>query len=778
MSIRPLRRGIGWAAAGVLAATFAFSPAAQAAAGTGSIAGTITDQGNPVGGASIYVFADDGFSFSSSTVTDDAGHYAVTDVPEGSAYLVQVSPPNRPYQYAFSKTDWSAADRISVTTGQTTTVDDSLLPTGTISGRFTDSAGNGVAGAWVDASSYGLPNAGGPTGADGSFSFAAFPGAYTVGFSINGLTQYAHGARTPDQAQTFTVVVGQTTTVNEVKISTGSIAGHVTYADGTPAANVAVDADPTSGYSTSATTDGNGDYRFSDLPVDSYAVSFRLASGATQWAHQKRSQSAADPIAVTADAQTTLDEQLLPTGAVAGRFIAADGSPLAGVSVSVIADLPQGGDYLQTTTDADGHYQVDQVFAGGYRVLFQDYQTNLVQWAYGKTTEQTADVVTVTAGQTTTVDDRRLPTGSVRVTATDSLTGAAIQDFWLQLNDFWGNATNGVAVVDNLAIGTYWLSAGADGYAFADRLTQVTVVAGEQTTVAIKLRPVGKITTRVLDRATGAPVAGICVAAFQPTSFFFPDGCERTDDQGKVTLTLQQPGTYNLFVLPPTGSAYGAQWVGATGGTGSQTLAKSLTVAAGQTVAGPKIKLDRTGVIVGKATSETGQPLQNGSVGIVGPDLGTGTDTRYSTIAPDGTYRVDWLGPYNWPLLFVAKDHAFQWSGGSGNRRQAYLVPVKAGKTTTYDYTLKQGALVTITSATIDGRYVVRNAVTGDPMGVRDSEGLPASVTIRVFGPQNVKIQCYANGTGPVWHGGTSFASATPVGIPATGTKQIAFVAG
>jgi Carboxypeptidase regulatory-like domain len=776
MSSRPLWRGVGWAAVGVLAATFALSSAAQAAAGTGTIAGVITDNGAPVSGATISVSTDDG-TFWANGSTDESGHYSVADVPEASAaYIVAISPLDHPTQYAFGKSDYSAADRISVTAGQTTTVDDSLLPTGTISGRFTDQAGNGLAGAWVDAFGDGVPNSDTQTGVDGSYRLAALPGIYQIGFYYNGLTQYAHGARSPSDADEFTVVAGQTTTVDEIRIATGSIAGHLTYADGTPAADVSVLARPEGASSLWATTDANGYYQM-EGPVDTYRVSFQLPSGATQWAHQKRSDSAADPISITADTQTTVDEQLLPTGRLEGRFTAADGSPLSGVYVSVTADGPSTGEYIQATTDENGHYQVDRLFTGAYRVGFEDYQTNLRQWAYGKVTAETADVVTVSADQTTTVDDQRLPTGSVRVTATDSVTGAAISNFWVELNGNYGGASGGVAVVGNVPVGTYTLSAGGEGYADAHQLAQVTVVAGQQTEVAIKLRPVGKITTRVIDRETGEPVAGICVLAAQPTRFSFPDGCgAESDAEGDVTVTVQDPGAYNLFVLPKLGSKYGAQWLGKAGGTGVQTEAKTLTVAAGQTVAAPMIKLDRAGIITGRATSATGQPLESGAVGIVQPDLGAGSDTRYTPIAADGTYRVDFLGPYAWPLMFVAKDHAYQWSGGTGNRQTAYLVPVKAGKTTTYNYTLEQGALVTITS-TIDGRYIVRNAVTGDAMGVRDNEGLP-SAQLRVFGPQSVKIQCVASGQGTFWHSGTDFASATAVGIPATGTTEIAFVAG
>ena len=52
-----------------------------------------------------------------------------------------------------------------------------------------------------------------------------------------------------------------------------------------------------------------------------------------------------------------------------------------------------------------------------------------------------------------------------------------------------------------------------------------------------------------------------------------------------------------------------------------------------------------------------------------------------------GSYRLDKLGPYAWPLRYDGvTSHASIWSGAASSRLDASLVPVTAGATTTYNF--------------------------------------------------------------------------------------------
>jgi hypothetical protein len=769
-------RGLGLATAAMLAASLTLSTPASAEGTTGAIAGTITDGGAPVASASVQVSTADG-SFFGFGFTDESGSYTVTDVPEAaSAYRVEVFAPGHPQQYAHGVTAEENATLFSVVGGQTTTVDEALLPTGTITGHLRDRSGNGVPGAWVTAESDNGQDVGANTDADGAYALHVFAGTYRVAF-YNGQTQYAFGSRDREGAALFTVAVGESVTVDDTLLPTGSVAGTVTYADGTPASDVFVQLEGASGSSASGNTGPDGTYRIDIVIPGTYVARLQLPSGAAEYAHHAATADQATAFTVVADQTTTVDEQLPPTGTLAGRFTDQAGNGVAGLQVTATGVFPTQ-DTVYTTTGADGAYRIDRVFPGQYTVFFQSYENNVQQYAFGKISSQTADVVTVTADQTATVNDQQLPTGSLKLTAKDSITGAAISAFFADLGSRFGDTQTGEIVINDLAIGQYTIAAGAEGYAYMPNAASVTITAGNQAVVELSLRRVGKITTKVVDRKTGRPVAGICVFTETKTDFIFPDGCgARSDENGNVTLSVDNPGAYNLFVLPDPGSAYGMQWVGDSGGTGTQQSAAKVVVKSGKTTAAPRIKLDQHGTITGRATSATGRPLVSGLVGIVGPDIGAGTDRRYVPVAADGAYTVDYLGPYEWPLIFVAADHAYQWSGGKGNRLAAVLVPVKAGRSTKYNYTLKHGTDVTITysgPATGGNRYVVHNAVTGDVIGVMDSTQ-SASVQLPVIGPQNVKLQCFCGMLGNFWLGGTGFAGATSVAIPASGTREIIF---
>ena len=770
-------RGLGLVTAALLAAVTLGTPAA-AQGTTGTVAGMITDGGAPVASAYVQIQASDG-SFLAAAATDDFGGYFIPDVPAAAdAYVLMVQVAGHPVQFHPGVLDSESATLLSVSPDQTTTVDEALLPTGTITGHLRDAAGNGAPNVGVSADpDSGSGSSSASTDADGAYAVHVVPGTYRVSFFTGGQTQFAFGTRDFSAAALFTVAVGQTVTVDDALLPVGSLTGTVTYADGTPAADVSVqlEGDNDSAFTTSSS---DGTYRFDSVVPGSYTVLFVLPSGAAEWAHHAFSRDDATRFTVVADQTTTADEQLPPTGVLAGRFTDRAGNGIAGLSVNAEGRSPTST-VASGSTDADGFFRIDRVFPGQYTVGFISFETNLTQWAFGKIRFEDADVVTVTADQTTTVDDQKLPTGSLKVTAKDSITGAPIQNFSIDLGNRFGSTENGEAVIDDLAIGTYQITASAEGYAYSRNVAAVTITEGNQSVVQISLLPVGKITTKVVDRKTGRGVADVCVFVETKTTFVFPDGCPaRTDENGNITVTVDNPGTYNLFALPDRGSAYGAQWVTASGGTGSQDEAVKITVKAGKTVAAPRIKLDKHGTIAGKVTSTTGQPLVNGHVGILGPDTGAGADFRYVSIAPDGSYSVDFLGPYEWPLLFGARDHAYQWSGGVGNRLKATKVAVSAGKTTKFNYKMKVGTDVTITSTapfSDNSRYLLENAVTGDVMGIVD--GLPASnsVHLRMIGPQTVKVGCFCGPTGFVWLGGTDFASATPVAIPASGSKEIIF---
>ncbi|WP_117210165.1 hypothetical protein [Allorhizocola rhizosphaerae] len=144
-------------------------------------------------------------------------------------------------------------------------------------------------------------------------------------------------------------------------------------------------------------------------------------------------------------------------------------------------------------------------------------------------------------------------------------------------------------------------------------------------------------------------------------------------------------------------------------------------------------------------------------------------------VTADGRYTIDFLGPYDWPLLFNAWDQASQWSGQVGNRHLARAVKVNAGATTTFDFRFRPAVAVTVkvrgVPAGIDS-IVALNAITGDFMG--GAGGLPGdSVTMGLVGPQLVKLLITPRDGEQRWVGGDDFLDAQPFWIPASGSRTI-----
>jgi hypothetical protein len=191
-----------------------------------------------------------------------------------------------------------------------------------------------------------------------------------------------------------------------------------------------------------------------------------------------------------------------------------------------------------------------------------------------------------------------------------------------------------------------------------------------------------------------------------------------SDGKSQRTFTVgpYPAGPVQFFV---TANGYGAQWLGSTGGTGDRRLATIVTVPRAATATGPEIRLDPAGSIEGTVHSSATGWLQ---YAIVRPFAAApGLETVCTNIpwytSCNSTYRLDGLGPYAWPLEFVAPDHATTWSGGAPNRFQATPVQVVAGQTTRYDITLAGERRITVRDTPEACKVHSYDAVTGDPVG-------------------------------------------------------------
>lgn len=715
---------------------------------TGTVTGVLTTPGGaPVANADVFL---DGPPPFQSVATRSDGTYTITGVTPGS-YRVRFTPQGRPSQYAFGKTNYSEAAMITVAADATTTVNETLLPVGYITGRLVNADGVGVASAQVS----GVPTSSSGvfayafTAADGTYSVAVFPGSYRVEFRLSsGFLQYAYGTTSWSAAAIITVPgADQTVTVNDTLLATGSMAGRLVNSAGAAMVNTELTLSGNTYYY--ARTDASGNYRFPQVVPGEYRVSVRNSLGMSMYAPQTQNWNQAQLYPITAGNETALDLTFLPTGMVNGRFTSG-GVGVAGVRVNIGSDF----NFASTTTNSNGEYQFPEALGGSYRVRFEkpEAQPQIAQFAQGKVTYDSANLFTLVPGSTLTVNDTQLAAGSLRLTARDSLTRAQIQDFSISLDPFWGSTENGVITMNDLPQGTYKAWINGPGYAGQER--QIVINGGRQTSLEIELVPEGRVSVTVVDRATGAPVEGICVFLVYKYHPTVPDGCDGSDENGRMTL-YAPTGDYTMMALPAE-TGYGVQWVGPNGGTGDQRQAAVISVVNGQSVTAPTIRLDRPGSISGTVTSETGEPIGFGEVALLTVNSAVGNSGWGTAINSDGSYRLEGLGPYQWPLFLWGVDHAYQWSGGKANRLEAQKIQVTSGGTATYNHVLKVGT--TVLKGTLkddDGDRIYGwlgafDPVTNDYAGqawISDTEPFE----LRVLAPQQVRI--LADG---YWYGGTS----------------------
>ncbi|MET8322708.1 carboxypeptidase-like regulatory domain-containing protein [Micromonospora sp. NPDC005189] len=243
-------------------------------------------------------------------------------------------------------------------------------------------------------------------------------------------------------------------------------------------------------------------------------------------------------------------------------------------------------------------------------------------------------------------------------------------------------------------------------------------------------------------------------------------GC--ADEQGTLVTGDVAPGRYRLLVRPYDTTVHGWQWVGRHGGTGDRERARVVQVRAGTVTSVPAIRLDPPGTVTGVVTdAATGAPVPRALVMVVPYVPHPKYDDHGPTTDEYGRYTITGLGPYHWPVQFVAAGFATVWSGGVGSRHQARPVRVRADRTVTLNQALPAGTLVSGTVRVDElatyAQVVAFDAVTGDLAGVAE---VGSGYALRLLPGQRVKVRCDCSYAQPVWHrDAAGFDAATPVRV-------------
>jgi VCBS repeat-containing protein len=256
-----------------------------------------------------------------------------------------------------------------------------------------------------------------------------YPGRYRVyiydypGYYIN---EYYDNAPDLDSATDITVTKEATVTISAVLASKGRISGQVTDRDGQPLEGITtVLYYDGGGYwynSRYGTTDANGNYIFGGLDAATYRIGFEDNRAEREYIAEYYDDvaaidSATDIVVAEGAAVNNVDAQLTQLSAIQGQVTNENGDPLPGIGVSAqrYVDLGLEGGRWDSDgyreTDSSGQYRLTGLYAGLYRLRFEDYNgVYQSEWYDNRGYEATATTFTLTAETTLTGMNAQLAT--------------------------------------------------------------------------------------------------------------------------------------------------------------------------------------------------------------------------------------------------------------------------------------------------------------------------------------------------------------------------------
>jgi hypothetical protein len=669
-----LRRA--WLALGAVALALPLVQAgapAYAAATTGSISGHLSTDGQVRTDVSVSVMNQDGF-FESTNVDFATGEFQFTGLAPGD-YQVEFLWGNSGLdQWYHNRGPNEQPDPVHVVAGQDTAVEDDTLPTGTLAGTLTDSGGNPVASASLYAVTANGSSIYGLTDEDGHYSIDAFPGDYTVSFQPQGYPAlYVPHTLSQSAASSFAVAVGQTTTVSDQLLATGSVSGRFTTAAGQPAAGWSVSVSTSDGGGPAfAQIDANGNYTIPNVYVGSYQVVFLSPDfNQEQWAYGKLTGADADVFAVTEGANTVVNDSVLPTGTV--KVTAKDAS-----SARPIADFCAGTDGDQECSNGTGVVTLTGVRQGADPLY--------VYTEDGRYFDIVDKTVMVLGNSTTNVAVRLIPGATINTVIKDAKTGTPVANACVATSTGTANTVpegfgycsdaQGTIHIGPLDAGTYKLYAAAPGdpgSPYGDQWVgpnggvgsvaqarATTVQAAKAVTVPpILLDHAGTI-AGVVTAPGGQPqkVGVVGVSSFDsgtgpsgPGSFI--------DATGHYSITGLGPYSWPLLF---NGTGGAAQW---SGGVADFTKATTVKVTAGATTTYNTTLL--AGVTVSGTVRAADGTLETSGM-LTAYNAATGDPMGGGVLNSDGTYQLPMLGSQSMKVcveLYSETGVVMHWFGGT-----------------------------------------------------------------------------------------------------------------
>ncbi|WP_345069311.1 carboxypeptidase regulatory-like domain-containing protein [Leifsonia kafniensis] len=435
-----------------------------------TVSGTVKNAaGTGIAGVSVNASSKTG-QYGSAT-TSSSGTYSMTGLAAGSYTLQFSSTSNYVPEWWSNALSLGKATYFALTAGASTTKDAALAKGATISGTVKNSAGAGIAGVSVNASSktgqYGYAT----TSSSGKYSITGLAaGSYTLQFSStsNYVPEWWSNAASSQNATYFGLAAGASTTRDAALAKGATISGTVKNASGAALSGVSVSASPKTGYMGGyATTNSSGTYSIVGLAAGSYTLSFSAPGHVSEWWGNVTSYDKRTYFALAAAASTTRDVTLAKGAIVTGVVKNSAGKGIGGAWVTVYAKGADGKpEYRGSSgTDATGRYSINTLSAGSYTLEFNG-NTYAREWWSNAESSATATYFSLATGASTTRNAGLSTGGSLSGTVTGK-TGRTIAPTRATIEAYntsghlvattWAGSVSGEYLITGLKPGNYRL---------------------------------------------------------------------------------------------------------------------------------------------------------------------------------------------------------------------------------------------------------------------------------------------------------------------------------
>ncbi|MSP11871.1 MAG: hypothetical protein EXR62_02820 [Chloroflexi bacterium] len=749
----------------------------------GDISGRVTVQetGTPLSGMLIMAIKYDTNEVAGLALTDDQGRYTVINLPP-AAYLLQARPYSNTLDYAAlyypDKLALVDAQAVTVAAGAHSANIDFHLPLGgAVQGLVTRLDNSAlISDVVIFAYEFGTGKfvQFAQSNSTGRFVLRGLaPGGYKLLAPTDArgyIAQYYHLTSNSAAATPLTITGGAH--LNGIDFSLepgGTIAGRVVDAGtGAPVANMVVGAlDWVTRFPFAGTTDAQGNYRILGLPTSVYLlfVAGDSRNYVTTFYPNTIYPTNTTPVTVTAGSLISPLNFALPKGgALSGRVIDKEmGQPLANHVVQ--AQPVSGGLSILATTDTNGHYRINGVAVGSYKlVAFSPDGAYLPQFYNNSLTADQAVTLLVQAGrEQPNLDFQMTRGGGIVGLVVAQSTGQPVSGTLVVALDYDTSQQaslsvtnqNGVFQLANISAGRYRVWVRSDERNYYDRYNgnvaqlsaapPITITVGQVLTgLQLSLIQGAGVRGVVKSNSTGQPLAGRTV--------YFQDWNDNrlafsaiSATNGQYQLHGVAPGNYRV-AIPTDGENYVTQYYNQVEDPAS---AAQVHLPAGPTVPGVDFNLTLGGSISGTLQDfDTAQPLPDMTVSVVPRQPGTGlAGAEVTQYAPrtdsQGHYRVNGLPPGTYDLHVPSDSRNYVPLYYPGVIEESRSVPIdisSGAKFDGIDFSLKQGgaiggrvtdqqtasAIAAIPLYFIDDQHARTFGILSDAVGRYVYHGLPA----------------------------------------------------